>query len=157
MYNPEKWLRLNTSFNVFRFKTEGEFNGIDYSTDNNSWFARFSSKVTLPGKIDWQTNANYRGARQDAQSDTDGVLTIDLAFSKEFFNDNATISFNVRDLLNSRKRNSLTTTEFFTRRSEFQWRQRSINLGFIYRFNQQKRNNRQRQDNGDDGDFDFGG
>jgi len=162
MYNPEKWLRLNTSFNIFRFETDGEFNGVDYSAKNNSWFARFSSKVTLPGKIDWQTNANYRGSRQDAQSDTKGIFSIDLAFSKEIFKDNGTISFNVRDLLNSRKRSSFTTTEFFTRQSEFQWRQRSINLGFIYTFNQQKRNERrrQRENNGggdDDGDFDFGG
>ncbi len=61
MYNPKKWLRLNGSFNYYKFSTTGSFNGVDYGTDNSSWFARFSSKVTLPAKVEWQTNAFYRG------------------------------------------------------------------------------------------------
>ncbi|MEL0456457.1 outer membrane beta-barrel protein [Flavobacteriaceae bacterium SZ-1-7] len=159
LYNPNKWLRLNSSFNFFQFNTEGEFNGIDYSAKNTSWFARFSSKVTLPSKIDWQTNAFYRAARQSAQGENQGIFSLDLAFSKEIFKDNATISLNVRDLLNSRKRKSLTTTEFFERYSESQWRQRQINLSFIYRFNQQKKRNERRNNNmgGGDDDMDFEG
>lgn len=158
LYNPEKWLRLNTSFNVFQFVEEGEFNGVNYDAQNTSWFARFSGKVTLPAKIDWQTNANYQGARQNAQGTSQGIFTLDLAFSKEFFNDNATISLNVRDLFNSRKRKDLTTTESFERYSESQYRQRQVNLSFIYRFNQQKqRNNRRNNENGGGEDFDMEG
>ena len=158
LYSPKKWLRLNSSLNFFQFVTEGEFNGIDYSTKNNSWFARFSSKVTLPGKIDWQTNARYRGSRQDAQSDTEGILSIDLAFSKEVLNNNLTVSLNVRDLLNSRKRQSTTTTDFFERYNESQWRLRQINLSLIYRFNQKlKKRERSGRGNGGDDDFDFEG
>lgn len=158
LYNPNKWLRLNTSFNFFQFETEGEFNGVDYGAKNTSWFARFSSKITLPAKIDWQTNMNYRGAVQNAQTKTEGIYSIDLAFSKEIFKDNATISLNVRDLLNSRKRRSFTTTEFFNRDSEFQWRQRQVTLSLIYRFNQQKkRQQNQRGDNSGGDDFEFEG
>jgi len=156
LYNPAKWLRLNGSFNFFQFNTEGEFNGIDYGTKNNSWFARFSSKVTLPAKIDWQTNANYRGPSENSQTKSDGIFSLDLAFSKEIFNENATLSFNVRDLLNSRKRNSFTETESFSQESEFQWRQRQITLSLTYRFNQQKREQERRKQNngnGDEGDF----
>ncbi|WP_179353653.1 outer membrane beta-barrel family protein [Winogradskyella vidalii] len=162
LYTPNKWLRLNSSFNFFQFDTEGEFNDIDYSAKNTSWFARFSSKISLPWEIDWQTNASYRGAVQDAQSDTDGVLSIDLAFSKEvkIKNNSLTVSANVRDLLNSRKRQSTTTTEFFERYSEFQWRQRQVNLSLIYRFNQQlskRENSRRGSDNGGGDDMEFEG
>src|SRR5680860_406870 len=156
LYNPAKWLRLNGSFNFFQFNTEGEFNGIDYGTKNTSWFARFSSKLTLPAKIEWQTNANYRGPSENSQTKFDGIFSLDLAFSKEIFKDNATLSFNVRDLLNSRKRNSFTQTESFTQESEFQWRQRSITLSLTYRFNQQKKEQERRNQNngnGDEGDF----
>lgn len=153
LYNPEKWLRLNSSFNVFQFVEEGEFNDVNYDAKNTSWFARFSSKVTLPEEIDWQTNANYRGARQTAQGTSQGIFSLDLALSKEFFNDNATISLNVRDLFNSRKGKDVTTTESFERYSEFQWRQRQANLSFIYRFNQQKQRNRRENGGGDDFDF----
>jgi len=158
LYNPNKWLRLNSSFNLFQFETDGKFNGVDYSAKNTSWFARFSSKVTLPLQIDWQTNANYRGARQDAQSDTDGILSIDLAFSKELLNKSLTVSLNVRDLLNSRKRQSVTTTDFFTRYRESQWRVRQVNLSVIYRFNQQLKKRDGNDNRGNTGeDFEFEG
>ncbi|MAZ71510.1 MAG: TonB-dependent receptor [Flavobacteriaceae bacterium] len=153
LYNPAKWLRLNGSFNFFGFQTEGVFNGVDYGTENTSWFARGSSKVTLPYKIDWQTTAFYRGPRNDAQSETEGLLSINLAFSKDIMGDSATIGFNVSDLLNSRKRITHTETASFISDSEFQWRERQFNLSFTYRFNQKK----QRQRGRDQGDFDDDG
>lgn len=153
LYSPTKWLRLNSSFNFFQFETEGEFNGIDYGAKNTSYFTRFSSKVTLPAKIDWQTNISYSGPQENAQTKNEGIFSMDLAFSKEIFKDQATVSLNVRDLFNSRKRNSFTTTEFFNRESESQWRQRQITLSLLLRFNQQKKQQRDRQNGGDDIEF----
>jgi len=153
LYNPAEWLRLNGSFNYFRFKLDGEFNGDSYNTENTSWFARFSSKVTLPLKIDWQTNAFYRGPSDEIQGTQDGILSIDLALSKEILNEKATIALNVSDILNGRKRSSYTNTEFFEQDSEFQWRQgQAVNVSFIYRFNQKK----QRQQRRNDEDYDEG-
>ena len=145
LYNPADWLRLNGSVNLFQFKLDGEFNGVDYSQENSSWFGRFSSKVTLPAKIDWQTNLFYRGPSDEIQGTQEGILNVDLAFSKEILNEKATISLNVRDIFNGRKRNSTTTTEFFNQESEFQWRQgQSVNVAFIYRFNQKKQRQERR-------------
>ena len=159
LYNPVKWLRLNSSFNFFQFETKGEFNGVDYGAKNTSWFTRGSAKVTLPTKIDWQTNLFYRGPNNNAQTENEGILSLDLALSKDIINDNATIGFNVSDLFNSRKRRSLTTTDSFISDNEFQWRERQFTLSFTYRFNQQKERQRNRGGNGGD-DFDgegFGG
>lgn len=159
LYNPARWLRLNGSFNFFQFDTEGEFNGIDYGAKNTSWFGRFSSQVTLPAKIQWQTNAFYRGPSENAQTETEGIFSLDLALNKDLFNERASLNLNVRDVLNSRKRNSFTTTEFFNRESEFQWRQRTITLSFTYRFNQQKRdqqrNGRGENNNENEGEGEF--
>ena len=156
LYNPTRWLRINSSFNFFRFVTEGEFNDVDYGAENNSWFGRFSSKVTLPGKIDWQTNMFYRGPSNNAQTEFKGIFSMNLAFSKDIMNDNGTILLNVQDVFNSRKRQSFTQTDFFTSDSEFQWRVRSVRLSFVYRFNQAKqRNGRGRggQDYEEEGEF----
>tara|TARA_R100001369_G_scaffold20091_5_gene37051 strand:+ start:12364 stop:14856 length:2493 start_codon:yes stop_codon:yes gene_type:complete len=157
LYNPAKWLRLNGSVNFFQFKTEGDFNGVDYGAKNNSWFGRFSSKVSLPANIDWQTNAFYVGASENSQTKTEGIFSLDMALSKEIFKERATLSFNVRDLLNSRKRNSLTTTERFIQDSEFQWRARQFTLTLIYRFNQKKKDQNRRGENGGGEDFEFEG
>lgn len=156
LYNPKKWLRLNSSFNIFRFSKEGSFNNVDYGAENTSWFARFSSKVSLPAKIEWQTNAFYRGPSQNAQTENKGLFGINLAFSKDILKDKGTISMNVNDLLNSFKRQSFTQTDFFTSRSEFQWRQRSTTLSFIYRFNQPKERERRGGGRGGDGEEEEG-
>ncbi|MAB56630.1 MAG: TonB-dependent receptor [Aequorivita sp.] len=153
LYNPTKWLNLNGSFNYFLFKTEGFYNDIDYGAENTSYFGRFSSKVKLPAKIEWQTNAFYRGPSNNSQTETDGILSVDMAMSKDIMDDNGTLALNVSDLFNTRKRNSLTTTDYFTSESEFQWRQRQVTLTFTYRFNQKKQ--RQRPERG--GGFDEGG
>jgi hypothetical protein len=159
MYNPEKWLRFNGSFNFFQFETIGSFNGVDYGAKNTSWFSRFSSKITLPGKVDWQTNGFYRGPSQNSQTKSKGIFSLDLAFSKDVLKDNGTISFNVSDLLNSRKRKSFTDTidglsdnSYFTSDSQFQWRQRQFTLAFIYRINEKKKNEKRGRGNNDGGD-----
>ncbi|EMY81791.1 TonB-dependent outer membrane channel protein [Psychroflexus gondwanensis ACAM 44] len=155
LYNPTKWLRTNLSFNYFRFQSEGSFEGIEYGATNESYFGRFSSNVILPWKIQWQTNAFYRGPRVNAQTETDPIASIDLAFSKDFLkDDNLTISLNVRDLFNSRKRDQFTIAENFTSNSSFQWRVRQVTATVVYRFNQQKREQNRK---GDDDDGDFGG
>jgi outer membrane receptor protein involved in Fe transport len=153
LYNPTKWLRTNLSFNYFRFQSEGSFEGIEYGATNESYFGRFSSNVILPWKIQWQTNAFYRGPRVNAQTKTDPIASIDLAFSKDFLkDDNLTISLNVRDLFNSRKRDQFTIAENFTSNSSFQWRVRQVTATVVYRFNQQKRE-QNRRSNDDNGDF----
>lgn len=156
LYNPKKWLRLNFSANAFLFETEGSFNGTDFGASNFSFFTRGSAKVSLPYKIDWQTNIFYRGPRNNAQTDTRGFLFTNLAFSKDILDDNGTIAFNVSDIFNSSRRQSLTTTDSFISDSEFQFRVRSFNLAFTYRFNQKKK--RERGDRGGgNGDDDFEG
>lgn len=145
MYNPFKWWSLNGSFNYFKFETKGFYNEVDYGAKSDSYFGRFSSKIKLPAKMEFQSNAFYRGPHKNAQTKSDGMLSVDLALSKELFNDNATISVNVSDLLDTRKRSSFTTTDFFTSDSEFQWRPRTITLNFTYRFNQTKIQERMRQ------------
>ena len=156
LYNPAKWLRFNSSFNLFHFQTKGAFNGIDYGAENTSWFTRSGMKLVLPGNLNSQTNLFYRGPYQNAQTKSEGIASIDLAMSKDFLDDAMTISFNVNDLLNSRKRRSLTLTEDFESDSVFQWRQRIWTMGLLYRFNQKKsdrtgRNNRAQSF--DDGGF----
>ena len=156
LYNPIKWLRFNGSFNFYKFITEGIYNDIDYGTENTSWFARGSVKVSLPSKIDWQTNVMFRGPRNNAQTSSKAITSINVAFSKDIMNDNGTIGFNVSDLLNSRKRKSETQTETFSRYSEFQWRERQFTLSFMYRFNQKKKNQRM-NGGGNGGDYEYEG
>jgi hypothetical protein len=84
---------------------------------------------------------------------------MNLAFSKDILKDKGTLSLNVSDLLNSRKRLMETyIAGVVDSYGEMQWRERQINFSFTYRFNVQKnekekerRNRGGQQDDG--GDF----
>jgi outer membrane beta-barrel protein/carboxypeptidase-like protein/TonB-dependent receptor-like protein len=156
-YTPFKKWRLNTSFNFYNSTIEGFYEGVDYGVINTSWFTRFSSKIVLPSKIDWQTTLMYRGPSENSQSEIDGIFFTNLAFSKDILKGNGTVSFNIDDLFNSRKRSMETVTDTFNQISEFQWRERQFRLSFAYRFKQKKKRERQRNfDNGGD-EENFGG
>jgi hypothetical protein len=154
-YSPFKWWKLNSNFNFFRITSDGK--NVVPDSETQSWSTRLNSRVKLPAKIDWQTTFNYRGPRDDFQSTRKGIASVNLAFSKDILKDNGTLSLNVSDLFNSRKRISDTYIDGVTKSySEFQWRERQIRLNFTYRLNQKKnRNQRQRDDNGGGGEGGF--
>ncbi|WP_027126911.1 TonB-dependent receptor domain-containing protein [Gelidibacter mesophilus] len=158
-YRPSRKWNMNGNFNLYQSTTEGFYNDVDYGAENLSWFIRFNNKYTLPGNIDWQTRLFYMGPSEDAQNKRDGMFSTDLAFSKDVFDDRASIAFNVSDVFNTRKRSMESFTPTFISASEYQWSQRSFNISFTYRFNQQKKQQRnmERGNGGDGGDFDFEG
>ncbi|SHI49611.1 outer membrane beta-barrel family protein [Algibacter luteus] len=155
-YSPTRKWRVNTDFNIYKFEREGEFNGVDLSANNLTWRARLTNKFTLPYDIDWQTNINFRGPSQDAQNDRKGIISTNLAFSKDFLKEKASIAFNVRDLFNTAFFSNDITAETFTAYQEIQFRGgRTFNLAFTYRFNQKKKRERQGGFDGGDGGMDM--
>ena len=163
-YIPKRSWRLSWNINLFQRQLRGDYSYVNFQdqeivqnfdADNFTWFTRFSAKLPLPGKIDFQTNLFYRGASEDAQSRNKGILSTNMAFSKDIVKDKATLSLNINDLFNTRKRRSETRTDNVYTYSEFQWRQRSITLSFLYRFNepQSQRNRNSERNGGDEDEF----
>ncbi|WP_409415916.1 TonB-dependent receptor domain-containing protein [Flavobacterium sp. PS2] len=167
-YTPFKWWKLNTNFNLYNLNTTGDYTYTDVNnlaiTENfdnqaTSWFARISSRITLPYKIDWQTTAMYNGAQKTAQGKNLGQFGLNLAFSKDVLKDKGTIAFNVSDVFNSRIMKTETYLENVNSYSEMQFRKRQFNLSFTYRFNKPK-NEREKQgpkNEGNDGGGEFPG
>ena len=146
-YGPFHWWRLNANANLFQQSTRGDYsyedldgNTIDQNFDNDTftWTGRLNSRITLPAKIDWQTNVMYRGGQTTAQGKVLGNASVNMSLSKELFNDRATLAVNVSDLFNSRKRMLETYLPQATSYAEMQWRERTVNVSFTYRFNQTK-------------------
>lgn len=165
-YNFKKWWKINSNFNFFSFKNTGSYT---YTSINNeeitqsfnrnatSWFTRITSRITLPYKIEWQTNATYIGSQKTGQGTNKGIAAANLAFSKDVLKDKGTISFNVNDVFNSRKRIQETQLPTINSYSEMQWRIRAITFAFTYRFNKAKneRDQKQRPNNGNGNDEEF--
>ena len=152
-YRPSRKWFVNGNFNLFQSDLKGDYNGVNYDFKNVSWFARLNNKYTLPGKVDWQTQVFYMGPREDSQNKRESMLFTSMAFSKDLFNEKASLTFNVRDIFNTAKRQMESFTDTYYSDAEFQRRMRSFNLAFTYRFNQKKKRSRgNRGENGDGGD-----
>lgn len=158
-YNPYKWWKLTANVNAYRSISEGDYTYINFIGEevtqnfDNETFAmngRLTSKVSLPWKIDWQTNISYRAPEKTAQGKVKSETGMNLALSKDVLKDNGTIALNVSDVFNSRKRRMETNLATVMTTSEMQWRTRQVNLTFTYRFNK-KKNERERQMNREEG------
>jgi len=151
----KKW-RVNGNINFFANDLKGSHNGKIYDKKSASWSGRLSNTLTLPKKIDWQTNVFYRGPREDAQNKSKGFASVSTAISKEVLKDDGTITFRISDVFNSQRRRSNLLTENVKNYSEFQWREPSYTLNFTYRFNERKSRKSNRGESGGEGEsFDF--
>ncbi len=147
-YSPYKWWKLNSNFNIFRVQTIGIYNytdsqnqliSRDFANTNTTWTSRLSSKITLPSKIDWQTNFNYEGPKISAQGRILGNFGLNLAFSKDVLKDKATIAFNVSDVFNTKRRIMRNQIDNVVNSyGDMQFRKRQFTLSFTYRFNKKK-------------------
>jgi outer membrane receptor for ferrienterochelin and colicins len=160
-YAFKKWWKLNGNFNFFNNKTTGDYSYINSSNNlvvqnfdynANTWFTRVTSKITLPYKIEWQTNATYNAPQKYRQGTIKGVAAANIAFSKDVLKDMGTISFNVSDVFNSRKRMQDLQLPTVNSNSEMQWRRRQFTLSFTYRFNKKKTDKDNKPKQGENGE-----
>lgn len=156
-YRKGRNWNINSNFNLYTNKVIGSYQDLVFDNESLSWSFRLNNKVTLPAKIEWQTRMNYRGPEDTALTKRKGQFSVDLAFSKELFNDKASLTFNIRDLLDQRGWDIETFNQTFYNNSAYRWSQRSFTLNFTYRFNQKKgQNNREMRRGGfEGGGFDF--
>lgn len=135
LYNPVKWLQVNTGLNIFHYAERGTYLNQDFDYSGNTLTARVSAQLKLKNKLAFQTLYNFRGAKATAQTRSDASHNIDFGSSKTFLKDKATIMFDVSNLFELRRLTSRTTG------TDYQTNQLSIpnasryRLTLVYRLN----------------------
>jgi len=143
-----EWWRLNSSFNFFRSHANGNYYDELLESKTVSWISRITSRMTFFKKVDFQASFNYQSPRVNTQGKELSTYSIDLGLAKDVFKGKGTLTLNVRDLLNSRRRRSIVDLPGYYSSSDNLWRPRQINLTLNFRLNQQKI---ERDDDDDDG------
>jgi hypothetical protein len=156
-YRPIKAWNINSDFNLYNVTSTGDYTNLttnviqNFDFENTSFFIRLNQKISLPGKTDLQINTNYRGPSQNAQTKSKGVFSMNLAASKDLFDERASLSLNFSDVFNSRiSQRTTILPNFLEQYSEFQWRDPQIRISFVYRFNQKKERERREDANGNE-------
>jgi len=145
-YRPFKIWNINSDFNVYNVTSKGDYTSAstnvtqNFDFKNTSYFIQLNQKITLPSAVDVQINTNYSGPSENAQTKSDGVLSLNIAASKDLFNERASLSLNFSDVFNSRiSQRTTMIPDFLEQYSEFQWREPQLRVSFVYRFNQKKK------------------
>lgn len=136
-WTPTNWWKLDVNVNVFHADIDGTNILSTYKASTNSWFARQTSRFSLPHQIEMQLRGNYEAAQKTAQGKRKAVYYFDFSASKDIFKGKGTINLNVLDVFNSRKFRSVSTgPNFYT--EGYQFRKRQINFTLNYRIRQAK-------------------
>ena len=148
-----KWWNLNGNVNFFRSYSNGTINGKEYPTESWMLFGRAVSKFKIKNWFDFQLTAHIMGPHKEPLGMRKGNWWMDLAVSKEILRGNGTITFNVRDLFNSRSMGGESWGDGFWQYNTSTWNRRSFSLNFNYRINQQqgKRGKRPQMDDDEGG------
>jgi len=135
---------LNGSLNLFRSNTNGSFQDQVFRSDSENFQSRFRVQWEITDELNFQSSMRFRAPNNTTQGSRNGRKTIDSAISKEILDGKALVSFNVRDLFDSRSfDNTVTTdgnpnTDFFSDRT-FSFSSREFTVNFRYFFGSSQR------------------
>ena len=152
-------LDLTTNVNLYYYK----LNAFDYdiegqtvtgaAQDNFTWNARIIAQLTLPWGISMQLSGRYNSRRVITQGHRPSQISMDAGIKKSFFDRKLVLSINCRDVFNSRKWESYTGSDTFSRYTLNQRRSRTVNFNLTWNFGNsqgQKKRDEQTNDNDED-------
>lgn len=158
--NMTKWWNLNANVNFFYSHSKGTIDTTEYVTKSWMCFLRVVSKFSIKKWFDFQITGHCHAPHKEPLGRRDGEWWIDMALSRDFFNGNGTLTFNVRDVFGTRGHGGDSWGDHFVKYSTNTWNKTTFQLNFSYRINQQpgaKRDKRQMNDDydggGEDGDY----
>lgn len=136
--NLYAWWKFDFNANFFHASIDGSNILPDYKTTTYSWFTRQTSRFSLNKKLDLQVRMNYEAPQKSVQGRRKSIFFADVAISKEVFKDRGTLTFNVLDLLNTRKSRFVSFGPNFLSDGYGYFRPRQINVSISYRVKQSK-------------------
>ena len=157
-------LDLTTNVNLYYYKLDAFNFDIENQTvtgaaqDNFTWNARIIAQLTLPWGISMQLSGRYNSRRVITQGHRPSQISMDAGIKKSFFDRKLVLSVSCRDVFNSRKWESYTGSDTFTRYTLNKRRSRTVNFNLTWNFgNSQGKKKQNEQNNENDEDEMSGG
>jgi outer membrane receptor protein involved in Fe transport len=152
--NLAKWCQVSTGGNLYHYTIETLVNNKQESRNANSWDARLVSNFNLKWGTRLQAVGYLQGAGIDAQGNSSGFYTVNLAASQPILKGKANIGINVENVLNSIKFDYTAVTSKYNNKYMIQAEGPVVMLTASYTFNNFQNKQRGRAD---DASFKSGG
>jgi len=155
-----KALNFTTNVNLYQAKFAGDTRFDIPTSSGFSWNANITANLTVAKDVSLQLRGDYRAPEVMAQGKRNAMYGIDGGAKYDFPNKKASLSFNVRDVFNTRRWSMTTEDRATIVDFERQMQGTMGNLTFSYRFgktlfNSTKKNKKddQQENRPDEGSF----
>ena len=131
--SPAKWINFNADFNYDFFTRKGSFENELFDFESDSWSGKLTTKIKFPSDIDFEFTNQYRSKIKSVQGSYADNFYTDLGIRKKIAKGKFILNLSVRDLFESRKRESTISQTNYNVFSESS-RGRSVVFGISYGF-----------------------
>jgi outer membrane receptor for ferrienterochelin and colicin len=152
-----KKVNLTGNLNFFQSVFQGDASlGINDNSGFN-WNGNLTANAALTKKLSAQSNFFYSAPRVVSQGRIKEIYSLDAGFRYDILKTKGSLSFNMRDVFNSRRFNTITNNGAFLQESERRRRGGIYSITFNYRFGRQDFAPKKpiKRDNSGGGDEDF--
>tara|TARA_R110002051_G_scaffold303746_1_gene372811 strand:- start:284 stop:757 length:474 start_codon:yes stop_codon:yes gene_type:complete len=139
---PFKGLRLNGYVSPYRQEITNAINPA-YNNKSTVWYAEASALVTINNGLKVMLSNTYQSQMKFNLTKLGAINFSNVIISKNLFKNNASLTFKVVDLFNSRKF-VYESTEANTETYRTAFYENQYSLSFTYRFKQTRRSNKDR-------------
>lgn len=151
-----KWLTVNASVNLFRYRLTGELDGESIDRNSTNWSGRINTTLKFTSNSRMQIQGFYRGPSVSAQGESKSFFYSNIAFKQDFLKKKLTATLSLQDPFRMAKFERESYGENFYSRFKFEREPRVVMLTLSYKINNFKSDERGGQPGGGGG-MDMGG
>lgn len=154
--NITKWLLVNASTTVFKYRLTGEINDEPIDRKSTNWSARMNTTLKFSPASRLQIMGNYRAPSISAQGESKAMFYTNISYRQDFMKKKLTATLSIRDPLGTAKYERETFGEDF--KSSFRWKREPqvVMLTLSYKINNFK-SDKNGNNRGGGGEMNMGG
>jgi outer membrane receptor protein involved in Fe transport len=153
-FDPLDFWNINLMGNAYNYLVEGELYGEQFSNESFNWQTRFNNTFKLWSSTQVQFNLNYNSPSVSSQGRWEEFFYSDLSVRQEILKNVLAVTFQVRDLFGTTKREFTSQGENFYNYTHYDFKSPTVVLNLRYTFNNYKPKREGRE--GQNGDFEGG-
>lgn len=132
-YSPFNWFTLTGDLNFYVFDRKGEFEEQNFDYNGDRWTSRMTGKFKLPADFEFEITGNFQSSYKTLQGEISQNTYADLGLRKKVANGKLIVNASIRDVFNSRKRESIVDQpDYYIYSSSL--RGRFVTIGLSYGF-----------------------
>jgi len=146
------WLLINPSATIYDYRVLGT-SGDDEVRQSTNWMARLNLTFKLKTNTRIQINGMYNSPTVTVDGNREGMYFMGIAARQDLFKQKLSVTLNIRDLLDSRRMEFTSGSDYYYTSNEF-WREAPmVSLTLSYKLNNYK--NMFRKNMSSDSDYDM--